>query len=448
MRIVIIGAVAAGTSAAAEIRRRDKDADIIIYEKGSYISYSGCSMPYYIGNEFSDFAKIVPSSPELFKKKYAADILIRHEVLAINPQSKTISVKNTTTDEILQDSYDKLVIATGAAAEKPPIQGSNRKNVFILRNINHMNDIKSFIENEKPSTAAIIGTGFVGLEMCETFANLGIETTLIARSSVAKSMDQDMTVYIENHLKENGVTVLTNTPTKEITDSGVILGDGSLIKADIILLATGIRPNVELAKSAGIELGVTGAIKVDGKMKTSVADIYSCGDCTELFHAVTGEPIYRPLGSTANKTGIIAGNSITGGNDEFRGILGTGIFRLFSMTIAQTGLSEAEAKEHGYDSVVSVDARANKPEYMGGKKMVIKAVANKKNGRLLGAQIIGYDGVDKRIDVLAAAITLKATAEDLISLDLAYSPPYSTTKDPLFYTGIKLKNIMKGTVPK
>lgn len=448
MRIVIIGAVVAGTSAAAEIRRRDKDTEIIIYEKDSYISYSSCGMPYYIGNVFSDFDQLVPRGPESFKRKYATDIFIRHEVLSINPLSKTISIKDIATGKILQDSYDKLVIATGAAAEKPPIPGSDRKNVFILRNINHMKDIKSFIENEKPNTAAIIGTGFVGLEMCESFVSLGIETTLIARSSVAKSMDKDMTVYIENHLKENGVTVLSNTPTKEITDSGVILGDGSLINADIILLATGIRPNVALAKSAGIELGTTGAIKVDSKMRTSVDDIFSCGDCAELFHAVTGDPIYRPLGSTANKTGIIAGNSITGGDDEFRGILGTSIFRLFSMTVAQTGLSEVEAKEHGYDPVVSIDARANKPEYMGGKKMVIKAVADKKTGRLLGAQIIGYEGVDKRIDVLAAAITLNATAEDLTSLDLSYSPPYSIPKDPLFYTGIKLKNALKGKVSK
>jgi len=448
MRIVIIGAVAAGTSAAAEIRRRDKDAKIIIYEKDSYISYSSCAMPYYISNEFSEFDHLVPRSPEFFQKKYAADIYIQHEVMSINPQDKTISIKNISTGESFQDTYDKLVIATGAAAEKPPIPGSDRKNVFILRNINHMKDIKSFIENEKPSTAAIIGTGFVGLEMCETFAHLGLKTTLIARSSVAKSMDQDMTVYIENHLKENGVTVLTNMPTKEITESGVILGDDSLIEADIILLATGIRPNVALAKSAGIELGITGAIKVDRRMRTSIDDIYSCGDCAELFHAVTGDPIYRPLGSTANKTGIIAGNSIAGGDDEFRGILGTGIFRLFSMTVAQTGLSESEAEKHGYDSAVSVDERADKASYMGGKKMVIKAVADKKTGRLLGAQIIGYEGVDKWIDVLAAAITLKANVEDLISLDLSYSPPYSIPKDPLFYTGIKLKDIINGTVPK
>jgi NADPH-dependent 2,4-dienoyl-CoA reductase/sulfur reductase-like enzyme len=442
MRIVIIGAVAAGTSAAAEIRRRNKDAEIIIYEKDRYISYSGCGMPYHIGNVFSDFDVLVPRGPGFFKEKYDTDIFIRHEVLSINPLGKTLSIKNIETDKILQDSYDMLVIATGATAEKPPIHGADRRNVFILRNINHMNDIKTFIVNEKPRTAAIIGTGFVGLEMCEAFVNLGIKTTLIARSSVAKSIDKDMTVYIENHLKENGVTVLTNTATKEITDSGVILGDDSLINADIILLATGIRPNVELAKSAGVEIGITGAIKVDKKMRTSLDDIYSCGDCTELFHAVTGEPIYRPLGSTANKTGIIAGNSITHGDDEFRGILGTGIFGLFSLTVAQTGLSEVEAKEHGYDAVVSIDARPNKPEHMGGKKMVIKAVADKKTGRLLGAQIIGFEGVDKRIDVLAAAITLKATAEDLIAFDLAYSPHYSIPKDPLFYTGVKLKDMI------
>jgi NADPH-dependent 2,4-dienoyl-CoA reductase/sulfur reductase-like enzyme len=443
MRIIIIGAVAAGTSAATEIRRRNKEAEIIVYEKDSYISYSSCGMPYYIGNEFSNFENLVPRNPEFFKEKHDADIFIRHEVLLIHPQSKKLDIKNIATSEIFQDSFDKLVIATGAFAEKPPLKGADRENVFILRNINHMNAIKSFIENEKPKSAAIIGTGLVGLEMCESFMNLGIKTTLIARSSVAKSIDKDMVVYLENHLRENGVNVLTNTPVKEIADSGVVLGDDSLITADIVLLATGIHPNVELAKSAGIEIGVTGAIKVDSKMRTNTEDIYSCGDCAELFNAVTGKPIYRPLGSTANKTGIIAGNNITGGDDEFRGILGTGIFRIFDMTVAQTGLSERESTEQGYDVVVSLDAKANKPGYMGGKKMVIKAVAEKKSGRLLGAQIIGYEGVDKRIDVLATAITFKATAADLIYLDLSYSPPYSIPKDPLFYTGIKLKNAMK-----
>ncbi|MDW5299707.1 MAG: FAD-dependent oxidoreductase [Sedimentibacter sp.] len=443
MRIVIIGAVAAGTSAAAEIRRRNKEAQIVIYEKDNYISYSGCGMPYYISNEFSDFNELVPRNPRFFKEKYDADILIGHEVLSIQPDKNALTIKNIVTGEIFQDTYDYMIISTGASSEKPPIKGSDKENVFLLRTIEHMNAIKSYIEHNKPKTAAIIGTGLVGLEMCESFTRLGIETTLIARSSIAKSMDNDMTIYIENNLKKNGVKVLTNTPTKEINDSGVVLNDGSIIDADIVLLATGVHPNVELAEKAGIEIGATGSIKVDRKMKTNIDNIYSCGDCSEQFNIITGKPVYRPMGSTANKTGIIAGNNITGGNDEFRGILETLIFRVFDMTAAQTGLTEKEAKRMGYDVVVSTDSKSDKPEYMGGKKMVIKTIAEKNSGRLLGAQIIGYEGVDKRIDVFVTAITLKATAEDLIYLDLAYAPPYSIPKDPLFFTGIKLRKALK-----
>ncbi len=439
MKVIIIGAVAAGTSAATEIKRNDKEAEIVIYEKDKYISYSGCGMPYYISNEIRNFDEIVSRDAEYFKNKNNIDIFIEHEVLSINPDVKTVTVKNILNDEIIQDTYDKLVIATGATSTVPKVKGSENKNVFVLRNINDMNNIKSFIQKHTPQKAAVIGGGFVGLEMCESFKNLGMEVTLIARSTISKGIDKDMTVYIEEYLKENGVTVLTDTQTEEINEQGVILGDGNIIKADIVLLATGIKPNVDLAKSIGIELGTTGAIKVDKNMKTNIDDIYSCGDCIEMFNAVTGKAIYRPLGSTANKTGTIAGSNITNIKEEFRGVLGTGIYRIFNMSVGQTGLSEEEAIKQGFDIRVSIDKKINKPRNMGGKPIIIKAIADNKDGRLLGAQIIGYDGVDKRLDVLVTAISLKAKAEDLIHLDLAYSPPFSLPRDPLYYTGIKLR---------
>ncbi len=439
MRVVIIGAVAAGTSAATEIRRNNKEAKIIIYEKDKYISYAGCGMPYYISNEVNDFSELVPRDAEYFKNKSNIDIFVEHEVLSINSYDKVITVRNIITDEIIQDKYDKLVIATGANSIIPQISGSERNHVFALRNINDTNSIKAFIEKEAPKKAVVIGGGFIGLEMSESFKNLGMDVTLIARSTISKGIDKDMTFYIENHLNENGVTVYTDTNTIEINEKGVILEDGSIIEAEIVLLATGIKPNVELAKKAGVKLGITGAIKVDKHMRTNVHDIYSCGDCIELFNTITGKPIYRPLGSTANKTGTIAGSNITGKSDEFRGVLGTGIYRIFDMTVGQTGLSEEEATKLGYDVLVSIDKKISKPGYMGGKPIVIKAIGDKKTGRILGAQIIGYEGVDKRLDVLVTAITLKAKAEDLIHLDLAYSPPYSLPRDPLYYTGIKLR---------
>lgn len=438
MRYLIIGAVAAGTSAATEIRRRDKTAEITIYEKGAYISYAGCGMPYYISGEAADISELVPRDPAFFKAKHGIDILTEHEVVSIQSEMKSITVKNHRSGNVFQDFYDALILATGASSVIPPLKGAEKAHVFKLRTIEDTLDIRAFITQNRPKKAAIIGTGLVGLEMCESFVRLGIQTTLIARATVSKGLDADMTAYIEKHLADNGVTVLSNTPTTEITDQGVLLSGGQSVEADIVLLATGIRPNVGLAREAGIELGATGAVKVDNRMRTSVKDIYSCGDCAEVTHLLTGKPVYRPLGSTANKTGVIAGNNAAGGSEIFPGVLGTGIFRVFDMTAAQTGLSEKEAADSGYEPIVSLDTRPDKPAYMGGKNMVIKSVADKSTGRLLGAQIVGYDGVDKRIDILAALITTGATAETLTRLDLAYAPPYSTPRDPLYYTGIKL----------
>ena len=441
MRLVIIGAVAAGTSAAAKARRNSEQAEIVIYEKDSYISYSGCGMPYFIGGEVESIEDLTPRNPEFFKGKYNVDIFTLHEVLSINPEQKTLEIIDNTTGIIFTDTYDKLVIATGASSIIPPIKGADNRNVFTLRNINDMNKIKGFIDFNNPKTAVIIGTGFIGLEVCENLKKLGIEVTLIERlAQVTPGLDSDMAVYVKDHLKKNDIKVFVGASAIELTENAVLLSDGTVIKADMILLSTGVRPNTELAKKAGIDIGITGAIKVDANLNTNLKDIYSCGDCIEQFHVVTGKPIYRPMGSTANKTGRIAGDCITGGNLTFRGILGTGIFKVFDLTVAQTGLSEREAKEQGYEVVVCHNIKPNKPEYLGGKEMVIKGIADKNSGRLLGVQIVGYEGVDKRIDVFVTAITFKAKVEDLFHLDLAYAPPFSTTKDPVMYTGMILDN--------
>ena len=441
MRLIIIGAVAAGTSAAAKARRNSEDAEIVIYEKDSFISYSGCGMPYYIGSEVENAEELTPRDPAFFKSKYNVDIHTLHEVLAISPDTKSVTVKNLTTGNVFADHYDKLVIATGARATVPPIRGVNGRHVFTLRNINDMNLIKAFIDTNRPRSAVIVGTGFIGLEVCENLKGLDMEVTLLEKlPQVTPGLDSDMAIYVQDHIEKNGIAVLTGVSIAEITENSVVLSDGKAIKADMVLVSTGVRPNTELAAAAGIELGVAGAIRVNTKMQTSQSDIYACGDCTEQFHQVTGKPIYRPLGSTANKTGRIAGDSMTDGNLEFRGILGTGIFKIFDMTVAQTGLSEREALEQGYNVAVCHNIKPNKPEYMGGKEMTIKGIADKVSGRLLGAQIVGFEGVDKRIDVFVTAITFKAKVEDLFHLDLAYAPPFSTTKDPVMYTGMILDN--------
>lgn len=448
MRILVIGAVAAGTSAAAKARRNTEDAEIVIYEKDRFISYSGCGMPYFLGGEVIDGKELTPRDPLFFKTKYNVDILIGHEVLRIDKEKKTLEVKNLETDQVFTDTYDKLIIATGASSVIPPIKGRDKEHVFSLRNIGDMYKIKKFIDDKNPKKAVIVGTGFIGLELAENFKHLGIEVTLVEMlPQVTPGLDSDMAIYVEKALEKYGVLVITGNSANEIEDGKVILADKRELEADMVIIATGVKPNVSLAVTAGIKLGSLGAIAVNKKMETSEKDIYAAGDCIEQFHLVTGKPVYRPLGSTANKTGRIAGNNAAGGELEFRGILGTGIFRVFNLTVAQTGLTEKEALNEGYDISVSHNIKPNKPEYLGGKEMVIKSIADKKDGRLLGVQIVGEEGVDKRIDVFATLITFGAKVSDLVHLDLAYAPPFSTTKDPVMYTGMIQDNAVNGGRP-
>lgn len=448
MRIIIIGAVAAGTSAAAKARRNSEDAQITVYERDRFISYSGCGMPYYLGGEVEHAEELTPRDPAFFRSKYNVEIKTEHEVLAVSPGTKSLSVKNLRTGEFFTDVYDKLIFATGARATTPPIPGREQRHVFTLRNINDMLKIQAFLDEHKPKTAAIVGTGFIGLEMCENLRRRGVEVTLLEKlPQVTPGLDPDIAVHVEDHLRKNGIAVSTGVSIQEITDNAVLLTDGTRVPAELVLLSTGVRPNSDLAADAGVRLGASGAIFVNSAMETNLPDVYACGDCIEQFHVVTGKQVYRPLGSTANKTGRIAGDCATGGTLRYRGTLGTGIFRVLGLNVAQTGLSEREAREAGYDVVFCHNTKPDKPEYLGGREMTIKAVADRASGRLLGAQIVGQDGVDKRIDVLATAITYGAKAEDLFYLDLAYAPPFSTTKDPVMYTGMILENAIHGGRP-
>lgn len=441
MRIIVIGAVAAGTSAAAKARRNDEEAEIIIYDKDRYISYSGCGMPYYLGKHVEKAETLTPRDPAFFKKKYNVDVLIRHEVLGLDAAAKQLTVKNLESGEVFTDHYDKLVLATGAKAVLPPLPGVRKDHVFVLRNIVDMNSIDAFLTQKAPRQIVIVGTGFIGLELCENFVELGLDVTLVEMlPQVTPGLDPDMAVYVEEELLRHGVKVFTGNGVQEIGDGEVRLANGETLPADMVIMATGVKPEVTLAREAGLEIGETGAIKVNSRMQTSDTDIYACGDCIEQFHVVTGKPVYRPLGSTANKTGRIAGECVTGGELEFRGVLGTGIFRVFDLAVAQTGLSEREALAAGYDVQVSHNIKPSRAAYLGGKELVIKALADRVTGRILGAQIIGEDGVDKRIDVFVTAISFGAKAEDLFHLDLAYAPPFSTTKDPVMYSGMILDN--------
>lgn len=448
MRIVVIGAVAAGTSAAAKARRNDDFAEIIIYERDKDISYSGCGLPYYIGGEIESVDELTPRDPDFFKKKYNIDVLTGYEVLNINSKDKKLNIKNLHTGEEFEDSYDKLVIATGAVPFIPKIEGIDCENVFFLRNVQSARNIKSYIENNKPKNALIVGTGFIGFEMLENLMEYGVNVTIVEREGkITPNLDEDMALFLENTLIKKNVKIMKSTSITKINKEKVTLSDGLEIDSDMVIMATGVRPNVDVAKEAGIELGVTGAIKVNNKMETNIKDIYACGDCIETFSAITKKPVYRPLGSTANKTGRIAGDVLTGGSLEYKGNLSTGIFKLFDLAIASTGLSEKEAINEGYDIVICHNIKPDKPTYFHGKEMVIKAIADKKTEKLLGVQIVGYEGVDKRIDVFVTLITYGAKVDELFHLDLAYAPPFSTTKDPVHYTGMILNNAINNDRP-
>ncbi|MCP1102114.1 NADPH-dependent 2,4-dienoyl-CoA reductase/sulfur reductase-like enzyme [Aequitasia blattaphilus] len=369
-------------------------------------------------------------------EKYNVTVKIRHEVLEVDKEKKVLKIKDLISGNEFEDSYDKLIFATGARSILPPVEGANLEQVFTLRNITDMYQIKAYLNKEEPKEGVIVGSGFIGLEMCESLRALGMKVTLVERlSSVTPGLDTDMAAYVEAYLKEQDIQVYKGVSATKITPDAVVLDNGKKIPAGFVLLSTGVRPNTEIAASIGVDLGKTKAITVNSRMQTSVPDIYACGDCIEVPHLITGKSVYRPLGTTANKTGRITGDAVTGGMLELRGILGTGIFRLFEKTIALTGLSEKAAIDEGYEIEVCHNIKLNKPDFMEGKEMVIKGVADRKTRRLLGVQIFGEEGVDKRIDVFVTAITFGGKVDDLFHLDLAYSPPYSTVKDPVAYTG-------------
>ncbi|WP_321285328.1 FAD-dependent oxidoreductase [Exiguobacterium profundum] len=445
MKLVIIGSVAAGTSVAAKARRNNEDAQITIYDRDYDISYSGCGIPYYVGGEVESRDDLTPRDAAFFKKRYNIDVMTRHNVTSVDKDTKTVTVENLETGDTFTDSYDVLVLATGASSIIPPIPGVKSDNVFPIRNIQHAEATRSFVDSTDPKHATIIGAGFIGLEMAEQLKLRGVNVTIIERvPQVMPPLDKDMACRVEEHLEKNGIELMLGETVTELVGDGhverVVTESGKTIETDLVILSVGVRPNVELAMNMGVKLGETGAIAVNERMETNIPDVYAAGDVAESFSIVTGKPIWRPLGSTANKMGRTAGDVITGGHLEHRGILGTGIFKVFGLAVAQTGLAEKEARELGYDIEVLHNTKPDKPAYMGGKDMTIKAVADRATRQLLGVQIVGFEGVDKRIDVFVTAITLKAKVDDLFHLDLAYAPPFSTTKDPVMYTGMVLSN--------
>ena len=453
MNIVVIGAVAGGTSAAAKARRNSESAVITMFDKDTDISYSACGLPYYIAEEIQERKELTPRDSAFFQKRYNIQVKTGHEVLEIDSQSKQLKVKALASQEVFTHNYDKLVISTGATSKTLSIPGADLENVFTLRNVSSADQIKEYLTSGQPKKATVIGSGFIGLEVADALFSRGLEVTVVeAMNHLLPPFDDDMAIYLEKYLLQKGISLVLGETAKEFLGTKkvekVLLNSGREIATDLVVVAIGVQPNTELARKAGIQLGETGAIKVNKKMETNIPDIYAVGDCAESYSLLTGEPLYRPMGTTANKMGRIAGDNLTGGSLEFRGILGTGIFKIGEYTAAVTGLSEQEALKNGYQVETIHNVKPNQQTYYpGGSEMVIKAVADRKSKKLLGTQIFGKHGVDKRIDVFATAISFGATVEDLFHLDLAYSPPYATTKDPIAYTGMILTNDILGGRP-
>lgn len=450
MKIVIIGSVAAGTSVAAKARRNTEEAEIVVYDQDKDISYSVCGIPYYIGGEVESLDTLTPRNVTWFQKRYNIDIFTEHRVVKIHPEQKKLDILNLKTGETLQDSYDELVLAMGAKPVIPKVFDlyPEATNLFQVRNIQDAARMSQFMEEKQPKKALIVGGGFIGLEIAEQLKQKEVEVTIVQRSNqIMKHLDKDMAFRVQKVLEREEIQIALNTTiekvnfaTKENQIVSVVDNHHEERETDMVILAAGVEPNTNLIEGTGIKLGHSNAISVDEHMQTNIPHISAVGDIAESYSLITGKPLYRPLGSTANKMGRIAGDTLTGGSLMHRGILGTGIVRVFDTAVAYTGLTEQEALEEGIDVEVLYNIKPDKADYLGGKELTIKALADKKSGRILGAQIIGVNGVDKRIDILATAITFKATAADLFHLDLAYAPPFATAKDPVLYTGMALDN--------
>ena len=452
MKVIIVGGVAGGASAAARIRRLDEQAEILVFERSGHVSYANCGLPYYIGGVITDEEELTLQTPESFYSRFRIDVRVKHEVTAIHPESKTVSVKNLTTGEVFEESYDKLILSPGAKPTIPRLAGVDGERVFTLRTVEDTLRIKQFIDTHQPKSVVIAGGGFIGLEMAENLRELGLDVTIVQRpKQVLAPLDEDMAAALHNLLRKHGVRLKLGSSVEGFRQDGdqvsTLLKDEDPLVSDMVLLAIGVTPDTVLAKEAGLELGQKGSIVVNDRMKTSVPDIYAVGDAVEVRHYVTGDKALISLAGPANKQGRIVADNICGGDSRYPGSQGSSVLKLFNMTAASTGINEKTAKAAGieYDKVV-LSPGNHAGYYPGGRSMTMKVLWEKNTLRLLGAQIVGYDGVDKRIDVLATAIHCGMKATELTELDLAYAPPYSSAKDPVNMAGFMIENIVTGKV--
>ena len=443
MKTLIIGGVAGGASAAARLRRlREKD-EIVMLERGEYVSFANCGLPYFIGGVITDKSKLTLQTPESFKARFNIDVRVQSEAVKIDPAQKTIAVKDLKTGEIYNESYDNLILSPGAEPVKPNIEGADASFVFTLRNIPDTMKIKAFLNEKQPRDAVVVGGGYIGLEMAENLKEAGLNVTVAELSEhLIPSLDFDMAADVHRYLKSKGINLLLNNGVKAIKDGRVVLNRGE-VKADMVIMSAGVKPETRLARECGIPLNGRGSIIVDSHMRTGVPDIYAVGDAVEVHDFITGQPVFVPLAGPANKQGRIAADNIAGIPSEYTGTQGSAVIKLFDMTAGATGLNEKGAAAMGLDyDKTYIYSASHASYYPGGANMSVKALWDRKTLKLLGAQIVGFDGVDKRLDVLAACIRLGAKITDLTRLELCYAPPFGSAKDPVNMLGFTAENIV------
>jgi CoA-dependent NAD(P)H sulfur oxidoreductase len=436
VRLVIVGGVAAGTKAASRARRVDSEAEITVYQEEPEPSISECGLPYLLSGVVERRDDLVARTPEKFAEQ-GIEVRVRHRVEKIDPGNKKLSVRGLESGEVFEDSYDRLVVATGARAVLPPIPGADLDGVFVLRFLTDSDEVRGYIQERSPERAVVVGGGYIGLEVAENLCRLGMEVFLIeAEDRVALAYGPEVAERVQDHVEENGVRVYTGEKVEELVGEGRVEGvrfGEREIPADLVIAGVGVEPSVELAGEAGVQIGKTGAIRVDRHMRTNLPDVWAAGDCVETVNLVSGKPTWVPLGDTANQMGRVAGTNAARGEDtlEFPGVLGTGIFKVFDLGVGKTGLSEKEAENAGFETVsAAIETSDRASYYPGAQKVFIKLISDRSTGRLIGAEAAGY-GAAKLTDICATAIWGRLSYPDLVNLDLAYAPPYGPALSPV-----------------
>lgn len=446
-KVLIIGGVAGGASTAARLRRLNERAEIILFERGEHISFANCGLPYYIGGEIKNRSSLLVQTPQRFRNRFNIDVRNYHEVIEIHQGDKMITVRNLQTDEVYQESYDQLVLSMGAEPIKPKIAGLDSKKIFTLRNIPDTLKMKTYIEQKKPAHAVVIGGGFIGLEMVENLHKAGVQVALIeAGNQVLAPLDYDMACEVHAHLRSKGIKLYLGNALQAIHEAEnhvVVDLKNGVIKTDMVIMAIGVRPESDIARKAGIELNERGAIVVNGKMQTSIPDIFAIGDAIEVIDFVTKQPTFVPLAGPANKQGRIVADVICGFDRSYQGTQGSSILKVFDLTVATTGINEKTAKRLQLNYEKSFTHSENHARYYpNAMDMSLKTIYEKSTGKILGVQIVGYGGVDKRCDIFATAIRAQMTAYDLTRLELCYAPPFGSAKDAVNVAGFVIENIL------